>query len=309
MRHCYILMLVITIACSNQGNKELLPYRWTKILDSGPWKKSYNFQLFSLKDSCLVFHPDGVWISKEGRNWSKTTLPNAISNLAFLDYLPLKDGVLGLGHFEGNIEQFSFQPVIYQTKDLRNWQVLSEQSNLPQRFFYHPFVFQDKIWIIGGEDKNRQYADIWNSPDGVIWTRVLDAAPFGPRSSSRVVELQGRLYLLNNDAWTSTDGLHWTRLAVEILPGQQLFGYEALVFDQKIWLIGCNRNGLFSSQVLFSADGKNWQEMAAPWSPRGGVAATMHHQKVFMTGGKYGGTPDAPDFRYSNDLWTLEKMP
>jgi len=26
-----------------------------------------------------------------------------------------------------------------------------------------------------------------------------------------------------------------------------------------------------------------------------------------MTGGKYGGTPDQPDFRYSNDVWTLER--
>jgi hypothetical protein len=26
-----------------------------------------------------------------------------------------------------------------------------------------------------------------------------------------------------------------------------------------------------------------------------------------MTGGKYGGTPDRPEFIYSNDVWTLEK--
>ena len=27
-----------------------------------------------------------------------------------------------------------------------------------------------------------------------------------------------------------------------------------------------------------------------------------------MTGGKYGGTPDKPNFIYSNDVWSLEKV-
>jgi hypothetical protein len=27
-----------------------------------------------------------------------------------------------------------------------------------------------------------------------------------------------------------------------------------------------------------------------------------------MTGGKYGGTPNQPEFIYSNDVWTLEKQ-
>jgi hypothetical protein len=40
---------------------------------------------------------------------------------------------------------------------------------------------------------------------------------------------------------------------------------------------------------------------------RGGIAATVHNNKIYMTGGKYGGTPNHPDFRYDNDVWTLEK--
>ncbi|HEX5625775.1 MAG TPA: hypothetical protein VFX48_07155, partial [Saprospiraceae bacterium] len=83
---------------------------------------------------------------------------------------------------------------------------------------------------------------------------------------------------------------------------------HALVFDQKIWLLGCNRNGRFSSQVLVSSDGKNWSGQEAPWSPRGGIAATVHRNRIFMTGGKYGGNPEHTEFRYSNDLWTLEKQ-
>lgn len=311
MRHqLTALMIILFIGCSNQPNQPMLGdtgYTWKKILDSGQWSKSYNFQMFSLKDSLWIFHPNGNWVSKDGHGWKKSTLPNAINNLAFLDYLPFNNGVLGIGHFEGNIEKFTFSSEIVITTDGRHWKTLSVNSNLPVRFFYHPFVFNDKIWIIGGEDKDRKYSDIWNSEDGIQWTKIAVDLPFGRRSNSQVILLEGKLFLLDNDVWTSTDALHWELVTPEILKGETIFGYSALVYDKKIWLIGCNRNGLFSSQVLVSADGKNWQSQAAPWSPRGGVAAAVHQGKIFMTGGKYGGTPNEPDFRYSNDLWVMEK--
>jgi hypothetical protein len=173
-------------------------------------------------------------------------------------------------------------------------------------FFYHPFVFENKIWIIGREDKNRKYADIWNSSDGVKWAKQKDDLPFGPRSNSQVVEMNGKLYLLNNDVWVSSDALNWTKLTNEIVRGEEIFGYSPQVMDNKIWLLGCNRNGQFTSQVLVSSDGETWTGMDAPWSPRGGVAATVYHGKIYMTGGKYGGTSDHPVFRYINDVWELD---
>jgi hypothetical protein len=282
-------------------------YVWKKVLDSGAWKKSYNFQLFNHHDSLWVFHPDGNWYSTDGKNWAKSTLPNAIYNLGFLDYIQFKDAIYGLGHFEGNIEKFTFSSIIYRTKDLKTWEVIAKESNLPKRFFYHPFVFKDKIWIIGGEDQVTKYADIWNSEDGIHWIKQKDNLPFGKRSQNFILNVKGKLYLLGNDVWTSADALTWEKVSDEIAKGEIVFGYAPIVYDDKIWLLGCNRDGHFSSQILVSADGKNWKSEDAPWSPRGGIAATIFKNKIYITGGKYGGTPNAPDFRYSNDLWTLEK--
>lgn len=317
MRSRLIGWLVLCISCSSAPTKNasIKPvtndgtgYVWQKILDSADWKKNYNFQMFSIRDTLWNFHPAANWYSvDEGKHWVKSSLSNVINNHAFLDYVVFKDVVYGLGYFEGNIETFSFKPNIYRTTNMQSWKLLSEQSNLPNRFFYHPFVFEDKLWIIGGEDKNSQYADIWNSEDGVHWVRQKDQLPFGKRSGSVIVQLKHKLYLLNNDVWSSTDGLNWQKETDAIVPGEQIFGYAAMVYDERIWLLGCNRNGQFSSQVLVSSDGKKWQGMDAPWSPRGGIAATVHHDKIFMTGGKYGGTPDHTEFIYSNDLWVLNK--
>ncbi len=308
-----ILLLILGLACSGRmspaGSGASAPkpetaYAWSQLLDSAPWSKSYNFQLFSHRDTLWAFHSEGAWFSEDGTEWTKSTLPNAIRNYAFLDYVQFNQSILGLGHFEGNIEKYNFQPAVYRTTDLKQWQTLTENSNLPHRFFYHPFVFDNKIWIIGGEDSQTQYADIWNSPDGVHWTRRKDNLPFGKRSGSQFVFLNGKIFMLNNDVWSSTDGLNWVLETPEIVAGEGIFGYAALVYDGQIWLLGCNRNGQFTSQVLVSPDGKNWTGKDAPWSPRGGIAACVHRGKIYMTGGKYGGTPEHTEFVYSNDLWT-----
>lgn len=314
-----LLAFLILFACQNTPKtdskslakseevKSDTSYVWTKLLDSAEWRKNYNFQMFSKNDTIWTFHSDGNWYSIDGKTWTKSVLPNPISNLAFLDYVQFKEAIYGLGYLKGNIEQYEFRPEIYRTTDLKSWTTISKTSNLPKRFFYHPFVFENKIWIIGGEDKNSKYSDIWNSEDGITWTKQKENLPFGKRSGSQIVVLNNTLYLLDNDVWSSKDGLNWAKVTDEIVKGEQIFGYSAQVFDDKIWLLGCNRNGQFSSQVLFSSDGKNWFTQTAPWLPRGGIAATVHNNKIYMTGGKYGGTPNHPDFRYDNDVWTLEK--
>jgi hypothetical protein len=320
MKHILPALFVVFASCSNLSKDNTKTeatdqspisdtlYTWTKLLDSAGWKKNYNFQMFNNRDTLWTFHPDGNWFSTDGIDWTKSSLTNSINNLAFLKYINFNNAIYGLGYFEGNIEQAQFKPEIYKTTDLKQWDTISKNSNLPNRFFYHPFVYDNKIWIIGGEDKSTQYADIWNSPDGINWTKQKDNLPFGKRSNSKIVELNGTLYLLNNDAWTSKDALNWTLLTKELIKGEEIFGYSAAVLDNKIWLLGCNRNGTFRSQVLVSSDGKTWQEQNAPWTPRGGVASTVYKGKIYMTGGKYGGTTDQPEFIYSNDVWTLGKQ-
>lgn len=283
-------------------------YQWTKLLDSAAWRKSYNFQMFTIRDTMWTFHPDGTWFSVDGKNWTKGPLDNIISNMAFLDYVLRNDTLYGFGNLTGNIETYTYKPRIYRSTNMRSWTTINERSNLPERFFYHPFVFRGKFWFVGGEDKHRKYNDIWQSGDGIQWTQVKTNLPFGQRSGSQVVQKNDSLFLLDNDVWCSTDGLNWTQLTKEIVKDQPIFGYNAIVMNNTIFLLGCNRNGQFTSQVLYSQNGKDWLGMDAPWSARGGVAATVFKGKIYMTGGKYGGTPQMPDFHYSNDVWELASV-
>jgi len=227
-------------------------YQWENLSNGAAFAKSYNFQLHSIRDTLWSIHHDGGYWSLDGQEWHKTSLSNIVKNQAFLDYVYFKDALWGLGTFEGNIETFRQTTAIYRTTDMKTWQKMAEVSNLPCRFFYHPFVFQGKIWLIGGSDKDNQYADIWRSDDGVHWQQVAQNQPFGLRENTQVVQLNNRLFMLNNDVWSSTDGMKWQLETSEIQKNTTLFGYQAVVFDNKIWLLGCNRNLQFTSNVLYS---------------------------------------------------------
>ena len=113
--------------------------------------------------------------------------------------------------------------------------------------------------------------------------------------------------MLDNDAWVSADAVHWRRLTPRIAQGE-IFGYATEILDDRIWLIGCNRNGTFRSEVLWSGDGVTWTPESAPWSPRGGVATCLFDGGILMTGGKYGGPGIAgqTEFVYSNDVWLFK---
>jgi hypothetical protein len=284
-------------------------YVWSQLTAAAPFSKSYNFRLFARHNRVWAFHPSGVWVSSDGHAWKQTQLTNILRNQAFLDYVCFKDAIYGLGTFEGNIERFTQTRQIARTSDFKNWDILAKDSNLPNRFFYHPFVFKDKIWIIGGQDANKKYSDAWVSTDAIHWNQVADDLPFGARAGQSFIVFKDRLYMLAHDVWVSSDGIDWALLTPNIADGE-IFGYSAEVFDDKIWLIGCNRSGRFRSEVLYSSDGITWKAERAPWSHRGGAATCVFNDQILMTGGKYGGPGIAgqTEFIYSNDVWAPRRQ-
>ncbi len=310
----FILISFFIISCAPANSKEdetqeamvvAEPYAWTKLTADAGYSKTYNYQLFARDSKLWAFHMDAAWVSEDGKTWRKTELTNIVQNQKYLDYIEFNDAIYALGTFAGKASQPEQTTQIARTSDMKTWEILTKKSNLPARFSYHPFVFKKKIWIMGGRDEQTIYGDAWNSADAIHWEKVADDLPFGAQDEQRFVVFNDRLYMLAKDVWVSDDGLKWEQL-VEQLTSDFLYGYEALVFDNKIWLIGNYRDGKLGSEVLYSTDGKTWKTQTAPWSPRGGVAACVFNNQIIMTGGKYGGqAPIQAEFEYNNDVWAM----
>lgn len=111
-----------------------------------------------------------------------------------------------------------------------------------------------------------------------------------------------------NDVWCSSDSYDW-RAATSSAPWGPRWCPEALVFEDKIWLLG-GAQTLFDrkNDVWNSADGKNWTcaVSAAAWPPMGGHAAVVHNGRMWVIGGEQAPLtgPDGQVRQYSNGVWS-----
>lgn len=295
-------------------------YVWNEVTSRAAYPQGYGYQVFVMNGEMRALYGEG-WVSKDGKNWTKTNLPDVGLNSAYQDFVQFKDAIYALGTMQGNYTNMKLTSKISRTRDFKTWETLAEKSNLPARVFYGVFVFRDKIWLTGGWDGKNYYNDVWNSADGVNWRRAAEKTGWTPRTT-RVVVFKDKLWLLGGgvidgdkvtnpnagkEVWSSTDGINWTQEKINS-PGQ--IGGTPIVFDDKLWLIGANRNdGRFDSALYVSGDGINWQRQSAPWSPRGAVAVWVFGDRLYMTGGKYSYTEASGEikFVYSNDVWAMSR--
>lgn len=290
-------------------------YRWVQATDKAGYKVGYNYPLYSIKNKLWAFHAEEIFSSPDGKTWTRSGLPSIRRDAYEAQYAKFGDAVYAFGRHSGNYEKMTFKPVVSRTTDFEKWEVLSEKSNLPGRIFADIVEFRGKLWLLGGFDTKNYYNDVWNSTDGVTWTRVAEKSPWAERNTyNRVLVFRDKLWLIGggkidhppvDDVWNSEDGINWTQVT-DKMHLKSVLGGTPVVYDDKLWLLGVNRNDTFSNGVLVSTDGKEWKEQSAPWTPRGGVAAAVLDGKLYMTGGKYSVTENGQiKFIYSNDVWYL----
>ncbi len=314
------IFLLLTALCA--GSFDPGPnYSWAKVTPAASFPPGYNYPVFVLGDRMVAMN-NGAWISKDGARWEKTELPESGLNSAYQKYVHFNDAIYALGKLDGNYERFSISTRIMRTRDLRAWETVAESSNLPQRIFYGAAVFANKIWLAGGYDGKRYFNDVWNSSDGVRWQLIAETTAWSPRNVSVLAVFQNRLWVLGGgpidgdkanwinpdserEVWSAVDGITWTQVKADL---NRKWRGTPVVFDNKLWLVGANRGGVFESAAWVTADGARWTELSAPWSPRGAVAAWVYDGKLFMTGGKSSHTENGEvKFVYSNDVWAMSR--
>jgi hypothetical protein len=253
----------------------------------------------------------------DGKTWKKSELASRKRDAYESVYVQFNGAIYALGSNSGNYLDLKFGSKISRTVDFQKWETISDTSELPQRVFYNLVVFNGKLWLLGGFDGKNYYNDVWSSENGSKWTRVASSCAWKPRCGGGVVVFNQKIWLIGGgeingtvfgDVWSSADGINW-QLATSHIAETPVWGYATIAYDGKIWLIGTNRNGPFRSEMLYSPDGINWVPEKAPWSPRGGVAATIFKDKLWISGGKYSYEEKTGiKFVYHDDVWSMERM-
>jgi hypothetical protein len=174
--------------------------------------------------------------------------------------------------------------------------------------------FRGKLWLVGGHDAyDSLNADIWNSLDGVFWTRVTFTGGFTARTRARLLAFNDRLWLIGGngakpdqpaaplaDVWSSADGITW-REETAHAPFGGRFDHGAVVFNDRMWVIGGTTDGgVRTHDAWWSTNGVDWTEAtpAAAFSARTGHTVSVMNGRLWLVAGDDGGLRD--------DVWSSD---
>jgi hypothetical protein len=271
-----------------------------------------------------------VWSSQNGGAWNLEK-PNTFLNQSFdpeLDwegrhtagYAVYKDKMWIIG---GDPIQEHYQNDVWNSEDGKTWTLVNKNHPVPwgPRVLYYTVVFDDKIWIIGGQTLPQYapaneifYNDIWNSSDGINWNHLV---PNEPRWSARgmiggSVVFKNRIWILGggtyntqtnknrefyNDVWSSADGINWS-LHTKSAPWDPRQYHDVAVFDGFMWVLeGCDKKN--RNDVWYSDNGLIWHELPnIPWKPRHASSIFVYDNSLWVVAGN----------NMESDVWRLSKF-
>jgi hypothetical protein len=146
-------------------------------------------------------------------------------------------------------------------------------------------VYQDKMWIVGGDPLLGHYQnDVWNSEDGASWQRVNKGAdvPWGPRVLHYTAVFNDKIWVMGgqtltqfapevqryySDIWNSEDGIHWE----QVVPSGATWSPRGMIggsviLNDRMWLLGggmyqkpSEGNHIPLNEVWSTDDGVHWE--------------------------------------------------
>jgi hypothetical protein len=182
------------------------------------------------------------------------------------------------------------------------WSLVAEHGAFSQRDTAEDAVFLGKMWLSNAYNTGGKLTqDLWNSTDGITWTKALEPTPYD--GYSEMVVYQDKLWAIKSSVWNSSDGVTWTQVLDKTPFGAIGYG-ECVVFQNKIWQLG-------GASVWNTSDGVTWDcaLKEPPFGNRYGAAVAVHDNKLWLCGGCVQVASDPPEKHYPkfttyNDVWS-----
>lgn len=221
-----------------------------------------------------------VWSSKDGANWTVSEPADPanrwekrerISSVVFKNKL----WVIGGNSYPpfGN----SYSPGtafndIWSSSNGVDWTEENANPTFIARTNPAVFVYNDKIWMVGGRDNGGKYLDeVWNSADGITWNEVTTNSVFTGRAALQVVVNKDELILVGGEDSTSVLGDMWIS--------------ENAGVDWKLM-----------------EPGKDVRALPASFKARSNFSMFKSGDNLYIFGG-VGAKDGTENYTYLNDLW------
>ncbi len=110
---------------------------------------------------------------------------------------------------------------VWSSTDGAAWTQVTSAAAFPARSNPAVFVYNNKLWVVGGKSGSTYLNDVWSSSDGANWTQVTTTTAFTGRFGHAVAVYNNEIFLAGGedasgvlgDLWVSEDsGLNWKQL-------------------------------------------------------------------------------------------------
>jgi hypothetical protein len=195
-----------------------------------------------------------VWWSTDGAQWHCATRSAGWSarlgaaGVVFNGKMWILGGVER--YFDG--EPRHLRNDVWHSTDGKQWTLATANAPWAPRAYHAALAFGGKMWVFGGGNYLPTYAgynDVWNSSDGVHWTKVTEHAPWSPRIWFSSVVHRNRMWLLGgwsnkpsknwNDVWHTADGVKWEELKTDTIWSKR-HEQSHYVFKDSVWIVAGN---------------------------------------------------------------------
>lgn len=298
---------------------------WDRATEFAPWKPRGHHTVVSIKERLWLFggiHLDWsagtllqdnlLWSSSDGKRWQEEHLvPQALRARAYHLAITARGSMWVTGGLPRNrkdprrsignsevwvftpssrskpIQQITSQTIEPEKQISLEFREMTRDVPWSARYMHAAAVFQNKIWLLGGDAGNREFRshdrykmmnDVWSSPNGIEWSEITSSAKWSARRGHAVVVFQNRLWVLGGeqytgmrehsqfgDVWFSEDGIKWN-CAVEDAPWGPRRGHAVCVHDNRMWLVGGVADQ-YMDDVWVSEDGFKWTAMRGASEP------------------------------------------
>ncbi|MDD2715235.1 MAG: Ig-like domain-containing protein [Candidatus Wallbacteria bacterium] len=194
-----------------------------------------------------------VWYSTDGANWVQLQpVGNGFSARSSHSSLVYDNKMWVIGGYCYGEGGAYYNDVWYST-DGANWVQATDNAAFSPRCAQTSFVYDDKMWVIGGCDESNCFNDIWYSTDGVNWVQATASADFTPRSLHTGFVYENKMWLIAGqddngdylqDVWYSDSG------TVEVTPL-----YMTLNLVTLETYAGCTSNLASISATIYDSNG------------------------------------------------------
>ncbi|MGM0608702.1 MAG: Kelch repeat-containing protein [Candidatus Muiribacteriota bacterium] len=197
------------------------------------------------------------------------------------------------------------------------WRQITEKAEFSPRQGHAVTVWNNKIYLTGGEVGSSRRRDVWASEDGIEWNKITSNGGFAGRKDHALVQWNNRLWIsggychfgrLRSDVWSSADGKNWEQVT-QRAPWDARQGHSMVVFDDKLWVFGGKSSKEFKNDIWVSENGRNWTQVhtSKPFKARGYHGTAFLKDKIIIAAGE-SNQGNLNDFWISQDIknWELK---